>query len=292
MLLSMTGYGSGEATLGRGRLVVDVRAVNHRFLDVRVRLPSELGEEVGIAEEVARQALDRGRIEIGGKLEGEAVGPPRLDVPRARAAYAQLVALRDELRPDEPVPLSLLALVPDLFSAGSGPPGGETERAVRKATETACRSLTEMRRREGETLAADLASRLLHVREAAGRVAARAPEVVEGYRKKLRERLERLLADGRVELDAGRLEHEVVMFADRSDIAEELTRLLAHCEQFSELVESPTRAVGRKLEFLLQEMNRETNTIGSKSSDVEIVRTVVDTKAELERMREQVQNVL
>jgi uncharacterized protein (TIGR00255 family) len=288
----MTGFGSGEAPLGRGRLVVDVRAVNHRFLDVRVRLPSELGDEAFVAEEVARRALDRGRIELGGRIEGPAGREPRLDVPRARAAFQQLGALRDELRPDEAVPLSLLAIVPDLFSTEAGPPAEQARAAVRTATEVACASLSEMRAREGERLAADLRARLVRVREVAEQLGPRVGEVVEAYRKKLRERIERLLAGTPIELDAGRLEHEVALFADRADISEELTRLVSHCEQFGALIESDERAVGRKLDFLLQEMNRETNTIGSKSSDVSTVRTVVDTKAELERMREQVQNVL
>ena len=288
----MTGFGSGEAPLGRGRLVVDVRAVNHRFLDVRVRLPVELGDEAFAAEEVARRVLDRGRIEIGGRIEGPSGREPRLDVPRARAAFQQLSALRDELRPDEPVPLSLLAIVPDLFSTDAGPPAEQARAAISAATDAACASLSEMRAREGERLADDLRARLARVRAVAEQQRPRATEVVEAYRKKLRERIDRLLESSPVELDAGRLEHEVALFADRADISEEITRLLSHCEQFAALVDSDERAVGRKLDFLLQEMNRETNTIGSKSSDVATVRTVVETKAELERMREQVQNVL
>ena len=288
----MTGFGSGEAPLGRGRLVIDVRAVNHRFLDVRVRLPAELSDEAFVAEDIARRALDRGRIEIGGRIEGSAGREPRLDVARARAAYRELAALRDELRPDEPVPLSILTIVPDLFSTDARPPADQARAAVRTATEVACASLEEMRAREGERLADDLRARLVRVREVAEQLGPRTKDVVEAYRKKLRERIERLLEGARVEIDAGRLEHEIALFADRADISEEITRLLSHCEQFAALIESDERAVGRKLDFLLQEMNRETNTIGSKSSDVATVRTVVDTKAELERMREQVQNVL
>ncbi len=288
----MTGYGSGEAPLGEGRLVVDVRAVNHRFLDVRVRLPAEIGEHAGLAEEVARRRLGRGRVEVGGRFEGAAVSPPRLDTARARAAFEQLAALRDELAPDEPLPLGLLSAVPDLFATESGPPGEETRAAVEAATEAACAAVSEMRRREGEALGADLRERLVRIRAHAAHLRERAPEVVDAYRRKLGERLERMLRETRVELDAGRVEHEVVLFADRADVTEELTRLSSHCDQVAELLEGEPAAVGRRLDFLLQEMNRETNTIGAKSSDADITRTVVEMKAELERIREQVQNVL
>lgn len=292
MLLSMTGYGSGEAPLGRGRLLVDARAVNHRFLDVRVRLPPEIGDHAAAAEEVARRSLERGRIEITARVEGEAVASPELDVARARSAFEQLSRLRDELTPGEPVPLSLLATVPDLFTTRGGPPAKETLQALCSATEAACAALTEMRRREGAALAVDLRERLAQLRSQVASVRVRVPEAVESYRKKLGERLERLLRETRVDLDAGRLEHEVALFADKGDVTEELTRLVSHCDQVEQLLEDGSAPVGRKLDFLLQEMNRETNTIGSKSSDVTMARTVVDMKAELERMREQVQNVL
>jgi len=292
VLLSMTGYGSGRAPLGEGRLVVEVRAVNHRYLDVRCRLPSELGDVASAAEEVVRELLDRGRVEVTGRREGEAVPAPRLDRARAKAAYADLCALRDELRPDEPVPLTLLAGVPDLFTTPGGPPEEDTREAVRRASRAACEALAEMRAREGAALATDLHDRCDRIRAHVDAVATRAPEIVDAYRRKLTERIDRLLADGRVELDGGRLEHEVVLFADRGDITEELTRLGSHCDQVKELMAAEGRAKGRRLDFLLQEMNRETNTIGAKSSDAEISRIVVEVKAELERMREQVQNVL
>ncbi len=286
----MTGYGSGDAPLGRGRLVVEVRAVNHRFLDARIRMPSALADHAGVVEEIVRQELGRGRVEATARIEGAASTLPRLDRERAREAFRALSELRDELRPDEPVPLALLASVPGLFADQAGPDADEVRAAIAAAAKAACANLDAMRRREGAALAAVLRAHVAELRRLGAEVRARCPEVVESHRTRLRERVERLLADASVQVDAGRLEHEVALFADKSDVTEEVERLASHCDQFEELV-AAGGSVGRKLDFLLQEMGREANTLGSKSADVTLVRLVVDLKAEIERLREQVQNV-
>ncbi len=286
----MTGYGSAQADLGRGRLVIEVRAVNSRFLDLRVRLPSALADHAGLVEEILRRRLGRGRVELSARLEGGSAGAVQLDHERAREAYRALCELRDELRPEEPVPLSLLGTVPGLFVEQGGPDPEATRTALARTTELACTVLDGMREREGAALATALAGHLAEVRRAAAEVKARCPQVVESYRARLRERLERLLADGMAQVDPGRLEHEVALFADKSDVTEEVERLASHCDQFEELI-AEEASVGRKLDFLLQEMGREANTLGSKSSDVQLVRLVVELKAEIERLREQVQNV-
>lgn len=292
VLRSMTGYGSGEADLGTGRLLVELRAVNHRFLDVRLRLPTELADHAAVVEELVRKRLDRGRIEVMSRQEGTGRPAPALDVARAKAMYTQLCELRDELNPDEPVPLSLLASVPDLFVTRGGPPPDELRRALLAAAGSACKSLDVMRDREGEALADDLSGRLERLRAHLAQVRGFCPKVVESHRQRLRERLERLLVERAVDLDPGRLEHEVALFADKSDVAEEVARLAAHCDQFGELMQEASGLVGRRLDFLLQEMAREANTLGSKSPEVEMTRLVIELKADVERMREQVQNVL
>jgi uncharacterized protein (TIGR00255 family) len=286
----MTGYGSAEAELGNGRLIVEVRAVNHRFLDPRVRVPSAFADHAGLVEEVVRRRLGRGRVEASVRVEGGAIGAATLDRARARDAYRALSELRDELRPEEPVPLALLGAVPGLFVEQGGPAPEETRAALASATERACEALDAMRRREGEALAKALGAHLTELRRAAAEVKVRCPEVIESYRARLRERLERLLEGGAWQLDPGRLEHEVALFADKSDVTEELERLTSHCAQFEELL-GQSGQIGRKLDFLLQEMGREVNTLGSKSADVHLVRLVVELKAEIERLREQVQNV-
>lgn len=286
---SMTGFGVGEATTPVGRLVVEVRAVNHRFLDVRVRAPRELGDLVSYAEQLGRERLARGRIEVAIRMEATAGQAVTLDSDRARAAYQQLCKLRDELSPESEVPLSLLAAVPDLFSPSTEKERDSMRTACKQAFDAAVSALESMREGEGRALSDDLRGRLGAVRRAADAISARAPQIVETYHKRLKARIARLLGtDG--PLDPGRLEQEIALLADRSDVTEELTRLASHCAQFEALFDS-TEACGRRLDFLLQEMVREVNTIGSKAQDAEVAHLVVEAKSELERMREQVQNV-
>ncbi len=287
---SMTGFGGGEHPVGTGKVSVDIRALNHRFLDVRVRMPRELLDLAGFVEHLCRERLSRGRVEVAVRVDGVALGAPRLDRARARAAWAELTALRDELAPGAQVPLSLLSLVPDLFAAAEGDSQGPVREALRAAFTSAADELDTMREREGQALARDLGARVDVLRGIAAAVTKRAPEVVEQHRKRLKERADRLRASLDAQLDETRLEQEIALFADRSDIAEELTRLGIHTDQLAGLlVESGP--IGRKIDFLLQELTREVNTIGSKSADASIAHAVVDMKAEIERMREQVQNV-
>jgi uncharacterized protein (TIGR00255 family) len=288
----MTGFGSGRAPLGDGRVCVDVRSVNHRFLDVRVRLPQSLVDHAGLVEDALRERLERGRIEAIARIEGASAAGPSLDFARARSAYRDLCVLRDELRPDEPVPLALLAHVPDLFTSDAGASDELAKRALVAATQAACEELQKMRKREGLALGDHLADRLGALKKNVERMRGLCPTVVDRMRVRLRERVERLLGERDVPLDPGRLEHEVVLYAERSDVAEEIARLGAHCAQFEELMRLEEPQLGRRLDFLLQEMAREVNTLGAKIPDAETTPVVIEMKADVERMREQVQNVL
>lgn len=286
----MTGFGLGEAALGSGRIFVEARSVNHRFLDVRVRMPKELSEHGTFLEQLARARVTRGRLEVSVRFDGPASGALVLDRRRALAAMRALMELRDELGLTDAVPLSLLASVPDLFVAPGNDDPDTVRRALAAALQTALTGLEGMRAAEGENLYTDLKNRLRTVRALAAEIAVFSAELSERYRKKLRERVLRLL-EGREHLvDNARLEQEIAIVADHSDVTEELTRLSSHCGQFAQLLESDD-AVGRRQDFLLQEMAREVNTIGSKSSEADVALRVVELKAELERMREQVQNV-
>ncbi|MDP9150174.1 MAG: YicC family protein [Myxococcota bacterium] len=287
---SMTGFGLGEAPLGAGKLAVEIRGVNHRFLDVRVRAPRELADLATFAEQLAREKLTRGRYEVAMRLEGTVLATPVLDRDRARMAFVALRELRDELTPGADVPLSLLAVIPDLFVSALDREIESLRAATRTAFAAALFALDAMRAQEGTALREDLVARLEHVRRRARDVETRAPGVLESHRRRLSERAERLRASLEVSVDVGRLEQEIALFAERSDICEELTRLESHCAQFGALLSS-SESVGRRLDFLLQEMSREANTLGAKSPDAQIAHAVVDVKAEIERMREQVQNV-
>lgn len=289
----MTGYGAGEAAAGdAGRVTVDARAVNHRYLDLRLRLPPALQEHAGRLEAQARKSLSRGRVEITVRADGALAEHLSLDVPRARAAFRQLEALRDELAPGEPVPLMLLSTVPDLFQKPAGNDAAPLRAALQAATREALEALDAMRQREGSALHADLSAHLAEVDARVAEVAASLPTVGEAHRARLRERLERLLEERELPVDDSRLEHEVAIFLEKSDVSEELARLRMHMAQFRELMDDDAPAHGRRLDFLLQEIGREVNTLGAKTPSAEVTRHVVELKADVERLREQVQNVL
>ena len=283
----MTGFGAGAAALADARIALEIRSVNHRYLDVHVHVPAELPELASHVEALARDQLGRGRFEIGVRIETGGLAAVTLDRARARSIYAELVALRDELAPAADVPLSLLASVPELFVPTVGRDGEALRGAALEAFAAARTALDAMRVREGAMLRSDLVARLATLLRITATLVARAPLVVEAYRRRLAERAAQLRTG--LDVDAGRLEQEVAIFADRCDVAEELTRLEAHCRHFDLLLAEDV--VGRRLDFLLQEMGREVNTIGAKSQDVAIAHAVVELKAEIERMREQVQNV-
>jgi uncharacterized protein (TIGR00255 family) len=286
----MTGFGVGDAPLGDGRVLVELRALNHRFLDVRVRLPEELVDQTFFMEQLARESLARGRFDVGVRLEGAALPPPKFSAERARALYRGLAQLRDELAPGTELPVTALTGMPDLVTNPTTADSDGARVALKSAFDAALVRLDEMRRQEGAALMRELTARLGSARQLRATISLRGPEMLESYRARLRERLERLLSESGGQVDAGRLEAEIVILADRSDVTEELVRLDSHFDQFARLL-AADGPVGRRLDFLLQEIGRESNTIGAKSQDAPIAHLVVEMKAELERVREQVQNV-
>ena len=289
---SMTGFGIGEVPLGQGRVLAEIRSVNQRFLDIRTRLPREMAELSLFSEQVVRERLRRGRIELVVRTEGPVMTAATLDVARARSVFQQLAALRDELAPKAELPLSLLAAVPDLFSPPAGPELAEIRDVVRRAIEASIVAMEAMCRAEGDALLNDLTTRCEALRRLLDEVATHAIASREIAQRRLHERLERLLAATDVALDHGRLELEIALLVDKSDFSEEATRLRSHLEQLERVLSSgTTEPVGRRLDFLLQEMVRETNTLGAKAQDAAISQLVIGMKVELERLREQVQNV-
>jgi len=291
MIKSMTGYGKGEAAGDHGTFTVEVRSVNHRYGEVSVRMPRGF---MALENEVKRAVsalLKRGKIDVFVQWEeamaGEAM--PQVDTALARAYFTTFNNLAFELGLPDQVPLSLVLAQKGVLREGSSALGEEDYRdQLMSALQAAVAALDAMRTREGEALAADLSARRSQVAEWTALVRERTPAVVAEYRQKLKMRLEQLLEG--TELDEARLAQEVALMADRCDVTEELVRLASHFSQFDEALRLP-EPVGRKLDFLMQEMNREVNTIGSKSSDAEITALVIRIKAEMEKMREQVQNI-
>lgn len=287
---SMTGYGVGEAPLGEGRLSLEIRALNHRYVDVRVRLPVELSDYAFFAEQKARELLSRGRFDIGVRVDDAALPAPNLSIARARSIYLALQGLRDELAPGTELPVSAVTAIPELIQAPSSMQSEQIQNALIEGLKAAVASLNLMREQEGAALAFDLERRLEIARGLLTQIEKQAKRLVPHYRARLEERLERLLKDSTIELDQGRLELELALLADRTDVTEELVRLRSHFDQMERLLEG-SELVGRRLDFLLQEVGREVNTVGAKSQDADLSHVVVEMKAEIERMREQVQNV-
>jgi uncharacterized protein (TIGR00255 family) len=286
---SMTGFGCGEAELDGNKLTCELRALNHRFLDVRVRMPDELASHAFFVEQLARERLSRGRFDIGVRLDDSDSGT-RFSPKRARAVYESLLKLRDELAPGTEVPVAALAALPQLLVDSSRSSSQGLEQALVTAFGAALARLDEMREREGQALGRELGERLTALRGLSHTAKALSHGSAERQLGRLRERVGRLLEGASVSPDPGRLETELALMADRSDVTEELVRLVSHFDQFEALLADPA-PIGRRLEFLLQEMSRETNTLGSKSQDVKLSHLVVDIKSQLEKIREQVQNV-
>jgi len=291
MIKSMTGYGKGESTSEQGRFVVEVRSVNHRYGEISIRMPRGFLAMENEVKKMIAGVLRRGKIDVSIQWEesGTLAGIPQADTVVARG-YAELFrSLTAELGLNGDIPLSLiLAQKGVLRDTGSAIDETACLSQLVAAVQAALSAIDFMRAKEGTALTLDLEARRAQIAEWVNQIGARSPQVVSEYRQKLKVRLDQLL-DG-VEMDPGRLTQEVALMADRSDVTEELVRLASHFTQFDETLLLP-EPVGRKLDFLMQEMNREINTIGSKSSDAEISSLVIRVKAEMEKMREQVQNL-
>jgi uncharacterized protein (TIGR00255 family) len=292
VIRSMTGFGAGRAEQGGEAVAVEARSVNGKFCEVRARLPRELsGLEPAIAKAV-KARIARGAVDVTVRREGTgAVGGalPEINLPLAAAYAKALREMQNELGLTGEVGLAeLLGLEGVVRLAERAPDAGEAEAAALSALDRAISALEEMRGREGDSLLRDLRARLEAIETHAEAIRELSPLSVEAYRDRLAARVAELSRG--TPADPARLAQEVAFFADRVDIAEELTRLQSHLSQMRALLDAGG-PVGRKLEFLVQELNREVNTLGSKSQNAAVSGHVVDLKAELERVREQIANV-
>jgi uncharacterized protein (TIGR00255 family) len=295
MVRSMTGYGRGEVVSNGLRLTAEIRSVNHRFCELSTRLPRTLAAFEAEARKVMSDRLTRGKISLvvtwgsDGEEGPEPGATLRLD-ERAADRYAQLLGvIQRKYGVKGEIDLKTFAGLPNLFvweepEADRDLYLGLLRQVVAQATDDVIR----MKEVEGEILRRDLEARVVSIRERVASIRERAPSRVREMQDRLRERVRQLLSEG--ELPEERLAQEAAILSERMDMTEECVRLEAHCDHFEKLLGTEV-APGRKLNFLLQEMNREINTIGSKSSDVPIVEQVVEVKEELERIREQVQNI-
>lgn len=294
VLCSMTGYGEASFSSDTLQLAIELRAVNNRYLKVSLRASEPYNLLEPEVEKVVRRAVKRGTIQVHLRCSRQ-YSPQDFQInPIAVRSYlTQLLAVAPEISlSDSPAllgqVLTLPGVVPEPTTASLD---FEAEWPIlEKTLESALARLQQMRLEEGRAMAQELIQLRDHIRRELDAIRRRVPQVAEGYRDRLLDRVRNLLSELDVEIDRKDLIKEVAVFAERADISEEVVRLASHLDQFQEIINEPESA-GRKLEFLTQEMFRETNTIGSKASDVEISRHVVEIKGALEKIRELVQNV-
>ena len=289
---SMTGFGRALAVVDGATHTIEIKAVNHRYLDIKVRLPRTLAAlEVDITRRI-RERLSRGRIEVsvlGGAAEGAATDDVAVDLALARRLHAAVAGLGEALGIEREVPLGWIAQWPGVLvpSVRLLDPA-EQAAAMLPALDLALDALVVMRANEGAALTAEVEGQLTAIEADRAALAVLAPDQDRAYRARLRVRLAELVGEG--SLEPARLIQEVALFAERTDVAEELARLQIHVAQARALL-GGEGAVGRRLDFLCQEMFREANTLGSKVQSADLTSRVVDLKVRLEQLREQIQNV-
>lgn len=286
---SMTGYGKGVAESAGRKVGVEIKSVNHRFLDMNIKLPRTLGFAEDIIRSEVKGAITRGHLDIYVNYERESGGKISMDEQLARdyCTMAAKAAMKFSITND--LSVSALFRMPEVVVVKEE---DEDEEAVGKLVEQAVREalngLSVMRAKEGEMLMRDFAEKLTNISAFVDEVEKLAPVTVEEHKNRMRERITEMLGD--VAFDEARLMNEAAFFADKVAVDEEIARLRSHIAHFGDICRAGG-ALGKKLDFIVQEMNRETNTIGSKCSDSKIAQCVISAKCEIEKVREQVQNV-
>ena len=289
MIASMTGFGRGEAEGGESRTTVEIRSVNGRFSEISVRLPRQFVDLEQKIKEGVGKSISRGKISVSVSWESKVESPVRLNVDVLRAYREVLSKVKDELGVEGRVDLSVLLGMPDVFKQEEEKLDRESAWSLmQKACDMALSEHSQMRKREGEELSVDFRKRIDILENLRERIEELAALKVEATRERLKEKIQRLLED--TQIDEMRLYMEVAVLAEKSDVTEECVRFHSHNSQFLATLDNGG-PVGRRLNFLLQEIGREINTIGAKASDADISHLVVDIKEEVERLREQVQNV-
>lgn len=291
---SMTGYGRGECTLYDRKFVVEIKSVNHRYNDVTVKMPrTMLYFEDGIKKIIGAKVF-RGKTDVFVSFESFSDEDVSIKINNvvAKSYINALNELKADFNIDDDISLDLVAKYPDVISVEKNIVNDKVNEEIGeclfKALDIAVDNFVAMREKEGEALKTNILEKLDIIENAVAVIEERAPLVAQDYRQRLEEKLKEFTQT--VEIDEARLLTEVLLFSDKACIDEEITRLHSHISQMRSFL-NETAPVGRKLDFLIQEMNREVNTIGSKSNDLLITNTIVDTKSEIEKIREQIQNI-
>ena len=291
LIRSMTGYGRGERVLHDRTITVELRAVNNRYLDCAVKIPRSYVFAEEFIKSQVQKSVGRGKLDVFVSIDSTAADKVavKLNRPVADGYYQALTQLRDSYSLRDDLSVSLLSRFPDVFLVEKEP--GDMEVIAEDIGQVLTLALEEfnaMREREGRKLAEDVQTKAVAIAGLLSQVEDRSPATVAEYREKLCQRMEEVLSS--TQIDESRILTEAALFADKVAVDEETVRLRSHLSQLEEML-SKGGAVGRKLDFLIQEFNREANTIGSKCSDVEMAKLVVELKGEIEKIREQVQNI-
>lgn len=294
MVRSMTGYGDAERDTPAGRLRLEVKSVNHRFFNTSIRTPSGFDRFEKVISDALKEHLPRGHLSVSVTLDRSGVSDeaaPTVDMEMARKYHGALERLKDELVLSGEPDLAMISRFSDVFQPPRTDAADEIEAEVlRSLADEAARGCREMRESEGESLEVDLRERLSGIRTQLDVVESRAPERLVEHRDRLRQAVQELTEQ--VEVDEDRLAREIAYLAERWDINEEVVRFRSHLDLFADALEGDgSEPVGKRLGFLIQEMHREANTIGSKANDSEIGEAAVGIKEEIERLREQIENV-
>ncbi len=288
----MTGYGKGEYENQLYKFKVEVKTLNHRYNDITVKMPRHIMFLEESIKKTIKEYIHRGKVDVYINLEyiNEAPIDINIDLPLAKSYMEAFEKINLDLAIGDKIRLNNLISIPDVVKAERKEVDEDLiYQSLNSALNLALENLITMRLAEGKELKEDILSKLDNIENLLRQIEERSPQLVEDYKKKLRDRIEEILANHSA-LDEDRLNNEVAYFIDKSTIDEEIVRLRSHIKQFNSILQED-QSVGRKLDFLIQELNREINTIGSKSNDESISLFVVELKAELEKIREQVQNI-
>lgn len=292
MIKSMTGFGKGDSRIEDKHFQVELKSVNHRYMDINIKLPKVFTYLEENIRNLIKSYLQRGRIEVYIIYENIDSSDVNIsvDMSLAREYLSSLLKIEKDLLVKNDITTSLIVNFPNVIRIEKAEENEEEIwQCLQEALDDALTKLVIMRKKEGDKLKADMLKRLNKINNFLVQIENRSPIIVQEYRQKLTDRIKEIV-DEQFDLDDGRIAVEVALFADKSNITEEIVRLNSHIEQFIKILDEDD-AVGRKLDFLLQEMNREINTIGSKANDLATANLVINIKSELEKMREQVQNI-
>ncbi|MUK89490.1 YicC family protein [Ornithinibacillus sp. L9] len=292
MVMSMTGYGRESIEMENTTITVEIRTVNHRFLDFTPKIPRSLLYLEDKIKKVAQSHFNRGRIEVFISIEGEKFVQKKLhtDWELMDQFFSDIQEARNRYQLSGEIPVTMLTSIPELITLqeNDSQPTGLQE-AIIQSIEKACIQVNKRRLEEGQFLSNDILERVKTIRSMVLLLETRRSEVIEEYRSRIHSRIEEYI-DESPTVDANRIHQEIAILAEKGDITEEITRLLSHLNHFEELMKTD-EPIGRKLDFILQEMHRETNTIGSKSTDSQIGEWTVSLKSDIEKIKEQIQNI-